>query len=126
MGASADIYVYNGSSLNYTIMVNNGPQVTVDGTSQSAKWAPVAATNPFTLDLTGSSSPGKFNLGTNQIAVQPEGTKDIIPFGIDIPDEGGVVWQGGALYIYFASYESVSWVLTRNGYIIAGNVTIPS
>ena len=63
---TASVYMFNQTSLNASIIINNGNLFTINGTSDSAKW--VAQTQVKNFSST-SQNPGDFNLNANTLYI---------------------------------------------------------
>jgi hypothetical protein len=61
---TASVYMLNQTNLTANIMINNGNQFSIDGTSDSAKWAANTAVKTFQSP---GMQPGNFNAGKNQV-----------------------------------------------------------
>jgi len=123
---TAPVYLFNcADEVSYSIQINGGDaKVEVEPTSSGAKWVPGTSASPATLLLdSGTSSPGSFNLGNNQVIVQTGRSSQQWTLNISINPPGE--FDAGQLYFFFQTYSTEpQWVFLANGQIFAGNATV--
>lgn len=114
------VTVFNASSQTITIVVNNGPQVTVNGTGAAQGWQP-----QFQVPSMGPSySPGYAamnvigNLGMNRVQAFVNGVPvGGGPFRFSLPTNYPV--SSVQLFLFFASVQTASWMILTDGKVCA-------
>jgi hypothetical protein len=111
--ANASIAVFNSSSNQLQIRVNNGGALSIAGAGPSQNWAPQQPNpNPLSFDY-GYPSPNVFGgTGVNQVMVSANGSPLGSPLQVSIPQSGPI--SSLQLYIFIAG-SSVSWSLLSGG-----------
>ena len=121
---TAPIYLFNcANEVSYTVQINGGDKVEVAATSSGANWVPGTSSSPAALLLdSGTSAPGSFNLGDNNVVVQTG--RSAHEWTIDIPINPPGSIDAGQLYFFFKTYsQAPQWVFLADGQIVAGTAT---
>lgn len=122
---SRNVYVFNAAPVGIYMTVNNGPnRVTVDA-SNDTSWAPGTPAGASLPVFTGTASgqPGEFHIGDNSVALTPTSGGGVANVSIHVPNSVNPR-SDLQLYIFWATTESVSWMLLEDGQPINGTFAI--
>ena len=122
MAASPTVVVFNSNTLPVQVNVNNNTSSFVINGASGPGWVPqVPATGGPTWSNTTPSgnvlAPGK-----NYIQITPQGVQQPVTFTVDLPKT--FQWNSLQLYIYFDTYNNVSWIVLNEGQYVTGNINL--
>lgn len=120
--ASTGATVFNTSTLDMVVQINNGAQFGISGTGPFAGWTPQQPTSGGpTFNQAGPPAPGVLAPGVNYLTITPSGSVESLSFPIEIPQS--VRFTSLQLYLSFNASGTVAWTLTNNGTYVTGSVT---
>lgn len=117
-GATVPVSVFNANTQSVQVVVNNGASFTIDGAS-GPNYTPQLPTKGGPSFTLGGPAQNTFGIGQNQVQITP--TNSIISNSFTMTLPASINYVSLQLYIFFATVNSVSWVLLQNGQIIAQN-----
>lgn len=115
----ATVQVFNASSQNVTVMVNQGAQFGINGTGPSLQWVPQTPTSGGPTYTPGNAAPNVIgNASSNTVLAFVNGSPiGGGPFVFSLPTSYPV--GSVQLYLFFASVQSATWLVLTDGMIVA-------
>jgi hypothetical protein len=113
---AVSVAIFNASSQTITVTVNNGAQVTVNGTGAAQSWQPQTQASGAGPTYSPSyPQPGVVgNHGTNQVTAYVNGVPvGGGPFSFSLPTNYPV--GSVQLYLFFQTVQSASWLVLTDG-----------
>jgi hypothetical protein len=95
--ANFSVYMFNQTNLQANIIINNGTQFTITGTSDTLKW--VAGTSVQTYQSVGTT-PGNFNQGGNTLLINL-GNNTTYSYGLNIANT-----NPGSIQVHIFFYDT--------------------
>lgn len=117
------VAIFNASTQTITVTVNQGPQITVNGTAAAQSWQPqTQASGQGPTYSPGYPAPNVVgNLGSNQVTAAVNGVPiGGGPFTFSLPTTYPV--GSVQLYLFFKTVQSASWLVLTDGMICAQQV----
>jgi hypothetical protein len=112
------VNLFNPSTFQVSVIVNNGSQFAIPGTGSAANWTPQMPPGGGP-GWSNFPSPGNFGVGNNQVIVAIQGGS---PITLTVGLSSNIQWTSLQLYL-FATYNNVTWLALESGRVAANGST---
>ena len=122
MTPTVPVVFFNANTLAVSVQVNGAlAAFSINGTTSSISWRPQSPfTNPVTFSPSGPPSANVLVPGSNAFAVTPKGVTK--PYTFSLTLSPSFQWTSIEIYVFFNSYETVSWIVLNSGQVVGGGV----
>jgi len=114
------VTIFNTSTLNVIMQVNNGQQFQIAGVSASGQPQVPAFGGPGWSYA--GAAPNVLAPGANSLMLAPSGMPRPLMTTLTLP--GDVQWNALQVYLFFSTYSDVSWVVLNQGQYVVGNLRL--
>jgi hypothetical protein len=123
MAASPTVTIFNVNPLSVQVSVNNGPQFSISGAS-APNWTPQSPSQGG--PTWSNTTPGQNVLapGANYLNLTSSGGFEPMVANANLPRN--IQWNSLQLYLFFNSYNELSWVVLNDGQFVTGNLQLSS
>lgn len=118
---SSNVYLFNTGSPSLKIIINNGGEFHIYGTSETLNWFPLPVTPALCFS---GSFPEKnvFGFGENRCDITPSTSGKSLRASITIPQQGVSPDRQLQIYLFIAAADAVDWLLLSEGKLVAGSL----
>lgn len=121
---TSNIYIYNASQQGLTLYVNDGPALTVAGTTAAQNWAPVVTSPAPVFNGTTTPSAGQFAYGNNTVTVYSTSSGPSHTANFNVYVDPTWPFVSLSMQFFWSNANTLSYVSLNGGQPINGQLNL--